>query len=177
MALALGILGGVFDPPHVGHVALARAALDRLGLERLLVLVVADPGHKVAATPAETRLELTRLALADVPEATVELDDHARTVDSLAIRGREVLVLLLVRVLVTAFGVAAGLALRRHHARAVGLAKVSLLLSGATELFIVLTPSFPNSRGPGETPIWVAGILIYFGGWLAYLMRSPDPEP
>ncbi|MET0166353.1 MAG: hypothetical protein ABW318_15275 [Vicinamibacterales bacterium] len=99
----------------------------------------------------------------------------SRTVDSLAIRGREVLVLLLVRVLVTAFGVAAGLALRRHHARGVGLAKVSLLLSGATELFIVLTPSFPNSRGPGETPIWVAGILIYFGGWLAYLMRSPDP--
>jgi hypothetical protein len=101
----------------------------------------------------------------------------SRTVDSLAIRGREVLVLLLVRVLVTAFGVAAGLALRRHHARAIGLAKVSLLLSGATELFIVLTPSFPNSRGPGETPIWVAGILIYFGGWLAYLMRSPDPKP
>jgi nicotinate-nucleotide adenylyltransferase len=89
MALALGILGGVFDPPHVGHVALARAALDRLGLERLLVLVVADPGHKVAATPAETRLELTRLALADVPEATVELDDHARTVDSLEARRPE----------------------------------------------------------------------------------------
>jgi hypothetical protein len=101
----------------------------------------------------------------------------SRAVDSLAIRGREVLVLLLVRVLVTAFGVAAGLALRRHHARGVGLAKVSLLLSGATELFIVLTPSFPNSRGPGETPIWVAGILIYFGGWLAYLMHSPDPKP
>jgi hypothetical protein len=96
----------------------------------------------------------------------------SRTVDSLAIRGREVLVLLLVRVLVTAFGVAAGLALRRHRARAVGLAKVSLLLSGATELFIVLTPSFPNSRGPGETPIWVAAILIYFGGWFVYLMRS-----
>jgi hypothetical protein len=107
----------------------------------------------------------------------------SRAVDSLAIRGREVLVLLLVRVLVTAFGVGAGLALRHHHARGVGLAKVSLLLSGATELFIVLTPSFPNSRGPGETPIWVAGILIYFGGSLAYLMRSGStghnlsPEP
>jgi hypothetical protein len=98
----------------------------------------------------------------------------SRTVDSLAIRGREVLVLLLVRVLVTAFGVAAGLALRRHHARAVGLAKVSVLLSAATELFIVLTPSFPNSRVPGETQIWVAGILVYFGGWFAYLMRSTD---
>jgi nicotinate-nucleotide adenylyltransferase len=78
-----GILGGVFDPPHVGHVALARAAVAELGLEKLLVLVVADPGHKAAATPAETRLELTRLAFEDLPEATVELDRHARTVDSL----------------------------------------------------------------------------------------------
>jgi nicotinate-nucleotide adenylyltransferase len=78
-----GILGGVFDPPHDGHVALARAAVAELGLERLLVLVVADPGHKHAATPAETRLELARTAFAAVPEATVELDRHARTVDSL----------------------------------------------------------------------------------------------
>jgi hypothetical protein len=105
----------------------------------------------------------------------------SRTVDSLAMRGREVLVLLLVRVLVTAFGVAAGLALRGRHARAISFAKISLLLSAATELLIVLTPSFPNSRVPGETPIWIAGILIYFGGWFAYLMRSgsnwPQPEP
>jgi nicotinate-nucleotide adenylyltransferase len=85
----LGILGGVFDPPHVGHVELARAALDRLDLERLLVLVVADPGHKLATTPAKTRLELTRLAFADVPEAAVELDEHARTVDSLEERKPE----------------------------------------------------------------------------------------
>ena len=85
----LGILGGVFDPPHVAHVELARAALEQLDLERLLVLVVADPGHKLATTPAETRLELTRLAFADVPEAIVELDEHARTVDSLEERQPE----------------------------------------------------------------------------------------
>jgi nicotinate-nucleotide adenylyltransferase len=81
--VAVGILGGVFDPPHVGHVALARAAIEVLGLDELLVLVVADPGHKAATTSAETRLELARLAFEDVPEATVELDRHARTVDSL----------------------------------------------------------------------------------------------
>ena len=81
--MAVGILGGVFDPPHAGHVALARAAITGLGLDELLVLVVADPGHKVTTTPAATRLELARLAFADVPEATVELDHHARTVDSL----------------------------------------------------------------------------------------------
>jgi nicotinate-nucleotide adenylyltransferase len=79
----------VFDPPHLGHVALARAAIDELGLDELLVLVVADPGHKEATTPAETRLELARLAFADVPEATVELDPYARTVDSLEARRPE----------------------------------------------------------------------------------------
>lgn len=83
MTYATGILGGVFDPPHVGHVALARAARDHFGLERLLVLVVADPGHKELTTPADTRLELTRRAFEDVPGAEVELDRHARTVDYL----------------------------------------------------------------------------------------------
>jgi nicotinate-nucleotide adenylyltransferase len=81
--MAVGLLGGVFDPPHNGHVALARAALDQLGLERLLVLVVADPGHKEATTPAETRLELARLAFADDSRVSVELDPHPRSVDSL----------------------------------------------------------------------------------------------
>jgi nicotinate-nucleotide adenylyltransferase len=84
--MAVGLLGGVFDPPHSAHVALARAAIEQLGLERLLVLVVADPGHKRATTPAETRLELTRVAFEDVPGADVELDPHARTVDSLEAR-------------------------------------------------------------------------------------------
>jgi nicotinate-nucleotide adenylyltransferase len=84
MAVArTGLLGGVFDPPHMGHVALGRTALRELGLEQLLVLVVADPGHKLTIAPAETRLELTRLAFEDVPEATVELDTRARTVDTL----------------------------------------------------------------------------------------------
>jgi nicotinate-nucleotide adenylyltransferase len=81
--MAVGVLGGVFDPPHLGHVALARAALEQLDLARLLVLVVADPGHKTATTPAETRLELARLAFADESRVEVELDMHERTVDSL----------------------------------------------------------------------------------------------
>lgn len=90
MAIArLGIFGGAFDPPHIGHVALARAAIAELGLERLLILVVADPGHKQATTPAETRFELARLAFEDVPGVEVELDSHARTVDSLEARKPE----------------------------------------------------------------------------------------
>jgi len=81
--VAIGLLGGVFDPPHVGHVELARAAMEQLSLEALLVLVVAEPGHKRATTPAATRLELTLLAFEDIPSARVELDRHSRTVDSL----------------------------------------------------------------------------------------------
>jgi nicotinate-nucleotide adenylyltransferase len=81
--VAVGILGGAFDPPHVGHVALARAAIRQFGLDRLLVLVVEGPGHKRTTTPPEIRLELARLAFEDVPGAEVELDRHARTVDSL----------------------------------------------------------------------------------------------
>jgi nicotinate-nucleotide adenylyltransferase len=81
--MSLGILGGVFDPPHVGHVALARAAVEHFGLERLDVLVVADPGHKQTTAPVEARLELARLAFEDVPGAEVEIDRHARTVDFL----------------------------------------------------------------------------------------------
>lgn len=85
----LGILGGVFDPPHVGHVALARAAVEQLALEQLLVLVVADPGHKGAFAPAEARLELARLAFADLTGVEIELDPHARTVDYLEERRPE----------------------------------------------------------------------------------------
>jgi nicotinate-nucleotide adenylyltransferase len=85
--VAVGILGGAFDPPHDGHVALARAAVEQLELERLLVLVVEQPGHKAVATPADVRLALARRAFAHVPGAEVELDPYARTVDSLEARG------------------------------------------------------------------------------------------
>ncbi|MGH3036311.1 MAG: nicotinate-nicotinamide nucleotide adenylyltransferase [Gaiellaceae bacterium] len=81
--MTVGILGGAFDPPHTGHVVLAREAVERFGLERLVVLVVAEPAHKPVATPVERRLELARAAFADVPGAEVVAEDHAYTVDFL----------------------------------------------------------------------------------------------
>jgi len=85
--VGVGILGGAFDPPHDGHVALGRRAADHFGLRRLLVRVVVAPGHKDVVASAEARLELTRLAFAAVPEAEVSLDPFARTVDSLLALG------------------------------------------------------------------------------------------
>jgi nicotinate-nucleotide adenylyltransferase len=86
---AVGIFGGAFDPPHNGHVALAQEAIDHFGLARLLVRVVADPGHKEVETPAQVRLALAELAFADLPGAEVSLDPFARTVDSLEALGLE----------------------------------------------------------------------------------------
>ncbi len=85
--MTTGLLGGAFDPPHSGHIVLAEEAVRRFGLDRLLVLVVADPAHKRVETPVEERLELVRAAFEAVPLAEVRRDDHAYTVDSLRMGG------------------------------------------------------------------------------------------
>ena len=73
------LLGGTFNPPHNGHVALAHAADQEFG-DEVVVLVAARPGHKDVQLDADTRLELARAAF---PGYEVELDPHERTVDML----------------------------------------------------------------------------------------------
>ena len=80
----VGILGGTFDPPQSGHVALAKAARAELPIDRLLVLVAEAPGHREVVADAETRLSLARLAFDGLADEVV-LDPHAFTVD--AVRG------------------------------------------------------------------------------------------
>jgi nicotinate-nucleotide adenylyltransferase len=75
-----GLYGGAFDPPHLGHVAVADAAKRHFGLPRLIVLVAERPGHKDVHLPAETRLELARAAF---PADDVRLDPYPRTIDLL----------------------------------------------------------------------------------------------
>jgi len=82
----VGIFGGRFDPPHLGHVALARTAVDRFGIDELHVAVVADAAHKPSAAPATDRLEMARVAFAEL-DAHVELDEHRYTVDALEAAG------------------------------------------------------------------------------------------
>jgi nicotinate-nucleotide adenylyltransferase len=75
-----GLYGGAFDPPHVGHVEVVRAAKSHFGLSRLTILVSEAPGHKEVSLPAATRLALARAAF---PDDDVRLDPHPRTIDLL----------------------------------------------------------------------------------------------
>lgn len=77
-----GIFGGRFDPPHLGHLALARTAVERFRIERLHVTVVADAAHKPAEATAEHRLAMAKLTFAQL-DASVELELHRYTVDAL----------------------------------------------------------------------------------------------
>jgi nicotinate-nucleotide adenylyltransferase len=86
----LGILGGTFNPPHIGHLVMVQEALDQLGLERVVLMPVAAPPHKEAAADpgADVRLELCELATASTPRVGVsdlEIDrgGASYTVDTL----------------------------------------------------------------------------------------------
>ncbi len=70
----VGLLGGAFDPPHCGHVALARRALEHFALGRLVVVVTGNPPHKPTETDARTRFDLAAAAFEAIPN--VELNAH-----------------------------------------------------------------------------------------------------
>jgi hypothetical protein len=91
---------------------------------------------------------------------------------ALSVRGAAVASILILRLIVVGFGMAAGRALQHVQPGAVTLAKAALLASAAMDLFVYTTPYFPNNRVPGDTPLYVAATLAYHGGWLLYLARS-----
>jgi nicotinate-nucleotide adenylyltransferase len=79
MPALIGVFGGTFDPPHLGHMALAEAALAQLNLDRLLWMLTPDPPHKQGQpiTPVKHRLAMLELTLAGYPEfelSRLELD-------------------------------------------------------------------------------------------------------
>lgn len=70
----IGIFGGTFDPPHVGHVSVARDVADALDLDEVVWIPAGRPPHKPrdASAPAELRLAMTRAAAAADPRFRVE---------------------------------------------------------------------------------------------------------
>jgi nicotinate-nucleotide adenylyltransferase len=92
----IGIFGGTFDPPHLGHLILAAEAHAQLGLTRLLWVLTPDPPHKQSnlITPLEHRLAMIKLALEDAPEFELSSVDMDRpgphyAIDTLKIIARQ----------------------------------------------------------------------------------------
>lgn len=61
--MKIGVYGGTFNPPHLGHLAAARAAVEKLGLDKLLLIPAAVPPHK--QLPQETPALEHRMAMAE----------------------------------------------------------------------------------------------------------------
>src|SRR5579871_5025306 len=77
--LQIGLLGGTFDPIHIGHLRLAEEAREQLGLDRVLFIPAPRPWRKAdrTITPVEQRVAMVQLAVADNPAfavSTVELE-------------------------------------------------------------------------------------------------------
>ena len=88
--MRLGIFGGTYDPPHVGHLLVAIDAADRLALDRLVLIPAATQPFKVGQTAAapEHRLAMTRLmaeadARFEVDPIEIERPGLSYTVDTL----------------------------------------------------------------------------------------------
>lgn len=69
MARLIGVLGGTFDPPHIGHLTLADFGRRSLDLHRVLWVVTAVPPHKLAEpiTPIEYRVAMVQATIGDTP--------------------------------------------------------------------------------------------------------------
>lgn len=65
--MRLGIMGGTFDPVHLGHIHIARAAMREAALEEMLFLPDGDPPHKLPGAGAADRLAMVGLAIEGLP--------------------------------------------------------------------------------------------------------------
>ena len=96
----------------------------------------------------------------------------AGALEALPLRGAPLALVLAARLLGTAFGIAAGIALLARRPGAVTLAIIALALSAAADLFVYTTSFMPSNRLPGDTIWYIALSLVYHGAWLLYLVRS-----
>ena len=72
----VGILGGTFNPPHLGHLIMAEQVKDQLGLDRILFMPTADPPHSSAnkkTISSDLRVEMLELALMGNADFELEL--------------------------------------------------------------------------------------------------------
>ena len=86
----IGLLGGTFDPIHIGHLHLAQAVADVAALDKVLFMPVGSPAHRETHAPADDRKEMTQLAIArntrfEFDGTALEQPAPAYTADTLAL--------------------------------------------------------------------------------------------
>jgi nicotinate-nucleotide adenylyltransferase len=97
----IGILGGTFDPPHIGHLAIAHAALDQMSLSKVLIMPAGDPWQKSErdVTTAADRLAMVALAAAEAAEFDADDREMRRegptfTIDTVASLAEDAVIIL-----------------------------------------------------------------------------------
>jgi hypothetical protein len=98
--------------------------------------------------------------------------DVSASLDALSIRGVPLAIGLVARVVVASVGVAAGLALVGRRPIAVPMAKSALVLSAAMDVLEYTTHIFPSNRVPGTALPLAAVSVLFYSGWIAYLIKS-----
>jgi nicotinate-nucleotide adenylyltransferase len=149
----IGLFGGTFDPPHLGHRRAVEASRDALGLNEVRVIVAGDPWQKSeksardgeeAPTPALHRLAMAQLAFGDMDDVVVddlEIRRHGPTytvdtLEELTAADRQL-------VLILGEDAAAGIATWHRHADLLALA----------ELAVVDRPGREEQSGSSAAPL------------------------
>jgi nicotinate-nucleotide adenylyltransferase len=88
--MKIGILGGTFNPVHIGHLILAEEAREKLGLDKIIFVPTALPPHKdnLNIAPAADRLKMLELAVASnkyftVSDIEIKRQGRSYTIDTL----------------------------------------------------------------------------------------------
>ena len=92
-------------------------------------------------------------------------------IDELSVRGAGLGFILLLRLASAGLGIAGGLALFQRQPGGVAIAKASLIFSAVVDIVVWATPYSPNNRPPGDATIILIASLLYYSGWLTYLVR------
>jgi len=153
---AVGVLGGAFNPPHVGHLLLAQEAVGALGLDELILVPTGVAPHKrIEPEPGpEVRLELSRAAVAEVPGFTVSDVEVGREGPSFAYRTLELLADELPGselTFVMGADVASGLERWKRPGRVLELARVAVAARPGFDL-AVIDETLGRLGGAGATP-------------------------
>ena len=147
--MRLGVFGGSFDPPHVGHLLAASDAVEALALDRVLFVpaAVSPFKHGVTATPPADRLAMVRLLVAGDPRFEVDpieidragLSYMVDTLAALAARHPDATLFLIV-----GEDVLPTFAQWREHARILSLARLAVVRRGVEDVVAAGAPVPPH---------------------------------